>query len=156
VFTVCDSLQSMTCDVFIAMLYKCYMITYIYYNAYVYAVAEHAEDTRTRVIVHDADRASNVRNTRLHDLHDAVQGAERSRPRQHSHDKLEALGVLNRDEIVTGFLERIGQQLLGIFAVALGLDLQRRRRRALGILSSSVAPNSASESSKSSSARDST
>jgi hypothetical protein len=29
----------------------------------VYAAAEHAEDTGTRVIVHDAGRANNVRNT---------------------------------------------------------------------------------------------
>jgi hypothetical protein len=63
VCTVCDSLQSMTCDVFIAMLYKSYMTAYIYDNAYVYAVAEHAENTRKRVIVHDADRANNVRNS---------------------------------------------------------------------------------------------
>jgi hypothetical protein len=35
----------------------------IYDNAYAYAVAEHAEDTRTRVIVHNADRANNGRNT---------------------------------------------------------------------------------------------
>jgi hypothetical protein len=56
VCTVCDSLQSMTCDV----LYKCYMKAYIYDNAYVYAVAEYAEDTRTRVIVHDADSEVNA------------------------------------------------------------------------------------------------
>jgi hypothetical protein len=52
--TVCDSLQCMTCDVFIAMLYKNHMIAYgfctiyinallyIYDNAFVYAITGHA------------------------------------------------------------------------------------------------------------------